>query len=433
MKKFKELKKTGDGTFGVVIKAEDTQTHDLVAIKKMKQKYHNFDECTNLREVKALLKLQNHPNIVKLKEIFLDNDTLCLVFEFVEKSIYQMYTQQKEMGKIISEDQIKSIIYQVANGLSYMHKHGYFHRDLKPENMLLTNNGIVKIIDLGCAREIRSRPPYTDYISTRWYRAPEILLKQANYNSPVDIFALGCIMAELFLNRPLFQGNSELEQFNKILSTLGTFTQQEWPEGCRLVSQMGLALAQFQPLQLQQLIPNASTEAINLLTQMIRWDPNKRITAAQMLTHPFFYNIEKIAPSLIFEEQSKQKEELKFFESHHKAKSYSQKDEFQTQFQQKQQLQQKIKDEDSNDLDDILDFITTENKPMPSKLTTQSAKTLDFNEYIPSSQTLNRQPRNLQSSQLQEQNKKENNSIYDFSHLQSFKPNKQPNLNSKYQ
>ncbi|CAD8208340.1 unnamed protein product [Paramecium pentaurelia] len=433
MKKFKELKKTGDGTFGVVIKAEDTQTHDLVAIKKMKQKYHNFDECTNLREVKALLKLQNHPNIVKLKEIFLDNDTLCLVFEFVEKSIYQMYTQQKEMGKIISEDQIKSIIYQVANGLSYMHKHGYFHRDLKPENMLLTNNGIVKIIDLGCAREIRSRPPYTDYIATRWYRAPEILLKQANYNSPVDIFALGCIMAELFLNRPLFQGNSELEQFNKILSTLGTFTQQEWPEGCRLVSQMGLALAQFQPLQLQQLIPNASTEAINLLTQMIRWDPNKRITAAQMLTHPFFYNIEKIAPSLIFEEQNKQKDELKFFESHHKAKSYSQKDEFQTQFKQKQQLQQKIKDDDSNDLDDILDFITTENKPMPSKLTTQSAKTLDFNEYIPSSQTLNRQPRNLQSSQLQEQNKKENNSIYDFSHLQSFKPNKQPNLNSKYQ
>ncbi|CAD8122713.1 unnamed protein product [Paramecium sonneborni] len=431
MKKFRELKKTGDGTFGVVIKAEDTQTHDLVAIKKMKQKYHNFDECTNLREVKALLKLQNHPNIVKLKEIFLDNDTLCLVFEFVEKSIYQMYTQQKEMGKIISEDQIKSIIYQVANGLSYMHKHGYFHRDLKPENMLVTNNGVVKIIDLGCAREIRSRPPYTDYIATRWYRAPEILLKQANYNSPVDIFALGCIMAELFLNRPLFQGNSELEQFNKILSTLGTFTQQEWPEGGRLVSQMGLALAQFQPLQLQQLIPNASTEAINLLTQMIRWDPNKRITATQMLTHPFFYNIEKIAPSLIFEEQIKSKDELKFFESDHKTKSYSQKDEIQTQFKQKQQFKQQIKDDDSNDLDDIIDFITTENKPMPSKLTTQSAKTLDFGEYTPS-QTLNRQPRNLQTSQLQEQQKKDNNSIYDFSHLQSFKPTKQSNINSKY-
>ncbi|CAD8109588.1 unnamed protein product [Paramecium primaurelia] len=432
MKKFRELKKTGDGTFGVVIKAENMQSHDLVAIKKMKQKYHNFEECTNLREVKALMKLQNHPNIVKLKELFLDNDTLCLVFEFVDKSIYQMYIQQKEMGKTIPEDQIKSLIYQVANGLSYMHKHGYFHRDLKPENLLVSNNGVVKIIDLGCAREIRSRPPYTDYIATRWYRAPEILLKQANYNSPVDIFALGCIMAELFLNRPLFQGNSELEQFNKILSTLGTFTQLEWPEGSRLVSQMGLALAQFQPLQLQQLIPNASTEALNLLTQMIRWDPNKRITATQMLTHPFFYNIEKIAPPIIFEEQIKSKDELKFPEMEKKSKSYSQKEEPQNQFKQKQFVQQQPQEDDSNDLDDILDFITTENKPLPSKQSTQSSKSLEYGEYIPSIPQ-NRQPRNLQSSQLQEQQKKDNNnSIYDFSHLQSFKPAKMPNTNSKY-
>ncbi|CAD8208031.1 unnamed protein product [Paramecium pentaurelia] len=432
MKKFRELKKTGDGTFGVVIKAENMQSHDLVAIKKMKQKYHNFEECTNLREVKALMKLQNHPNIVKLKELFLDNDTLCLVFEFVDKSIYQMYIQQKEMGKTIPEDQIKSLIYQVANGLSYMHKHGYFHRDLKPENLLVSNNGVVKIIDLGCAREIRSRPPYTDYIATRWYRAPEILLKQANYNSPVDIFALGCIMAELFLNRPLFQGNSELEQFNKILSTLGTFTQLEWPEGSRLVSQMGLALAQFQPLQLQQLIPNASTEALNLLTQMIRWDPNKRITATQMLTHPFFYNIEKIAPPIIFEEQIKSKDELKFPEMEKKSKSYSQKEEPQNQFKQKQFAQQQPLEDDSNDLDDILDFITTENKPLPSKQSTQSSKSLEYGEYVPSIPQ-NRQPRNLQSSQLQEQQKKDNNnSIYDFSHLQSFKPAKMPNTNSKY-
>lgn len=102
------------------------------------------------------------------------------------------------------EEQIKSIIYQTANGLAHMHKHGFFHRDLKPENLLSDSKGLLKIIDFGLAREIRSRPPYTDYVATRWYRAPEILLKQPNYNSPVDIFALGCIMAELYLNRPLF-------------------------------------------------------------------------------------------------------------------------------------------------------------------------------------------------------------------------------------
>ena len=92
-----------------------------------------------------------------------------------------------------------------------MHKHGFFHRDLKPENILISKKGHVRICDFGLAREIRSRPPYTDYVSTRWYRAPEILLKSTHYNSPVDIFALGCIMAELYLGKPLFNGKSEID------------------------------------------------------------------------------------------------------------------------------------------------------------------------------------------------------------------------------
>lgn len=92
-----------------------------------------------------------------------------------------------------------------------MHKHGFFHRDLKPENLLISPDNSVKLIDFGLAREIRSRPPYTDYVSTRWYRAPEILLRSTNYNSPVDIFALGCIMAELYLLKPLFNGSNEID------------------------------------------------------------------------------------------------------------------------------------------------------------------------------------------------------------------------------
>jgi len=92
-----------------------------------------------------------------------------------------------------------------------MHKHGFFHRDLKPENLLISPDNVVKLIDFGLAREVRSRPPFTDYVSTRWYRAPEILLRSTNYNSPVDIFALGCIMAELYLMKPLFNGSSEID------------------------------------------------------------------------------------------------------------------------------------------------------------------------------------------------------------------------------
>lgn len=92
-----------------------------------------------------------------------------------------------------------------------MHKHGFFHRDLKPENILIGNSGVVKLIDFGLAREIRSRPPYTDYVSTRWYRAPECLLRSTLYNSPVDIFAIGCIIGELYLMRPMFNGASDLD------------------------------------------------------------------------------------------------------------------------------------------------------------------------------------------------------------------------------
>ena len=97
------------------------------------------------------------------------------------------------------EKEIRNLIYQCTKGLAYMHKQGYFHRDMKPENLLITESKQLKIADFGLTREIRSSPPYTDYVSTRWYRSPEILLKSNNYNSPCDIFALGCIMAELYL------------------------------------------------------------------------------------------------------------------------------------------------------------------------------------------------------------------------------------------
>jgi serine/threonine protein kinase len=108
------------------------------------------------------------------------------------------------------ENQVKGIMYQTLIGLAYMHKHGFFHRDMKPENMLVKGD-LVKIADFGLAREIRSRPPFTDYVSTRWYRAPEILLRSTQYNSPVDIFASGAIMAELYMLRPLFPGNNETD------------------------------------------------------------------------------------------------------------------------------------------------------------------------------------------------------------------------------
>ena len=111
-----------------------------------------------------------------------------------------------------------------------MHKNGFFHRDLKPENLLMSGP-IVKICDFGLAREIRSRPPFTDYVSTRWYRAPELLLRSTNYNSPVDVFAFGCILAELYNLSPLFPGNNDMDQLTRVVKVMGTPDTSEWPEG----------------------------------------------------------------------------------------------------------------------------------------------------------------------------------------------------------
>ncbi|EAR90889.2 cyclin-dependent kinase-like Serine/Threonine kinase family protein (macronuclear) [Tetrahymena thermophila SB210] len=292
MDKYKITKNLGDGTYGTVVEAINIEKNEKVAIKQMKQEFKSWEECINLREIKSLRKL-NHPNIVKLREVLKINNELYLVFEHMDINIYQYYLSFKEKKQKMPERVIKSIIFQTALGLAYMHKHGYFHRDLKPENLLISEDRqVLKICDFGLAREIRSRPPYTDYVSTRWYRAPELLLKSTTYNSPVDIFALGCIMIELYMLNPLWAGASEIDHLYKMVETLGTPNQQTWPDGQKLANQTGIMFPQKQEkVPLQQYIPHASAEAVQLLEMMLQYDPSKRPTAAQVLQHPYFIGL----------------------------------------------------------------------------------------------------------------------------------------------
>lgn len=296
MEDYEIIKRLGGGSFADVYQAKEKSTGDLVAIKVLKKKYKKFEDCCELREIKSLQKLQQDSltnekgvdNIIKLKQIIFDKKTgvLNIVFEYMETDLYEL--MKKRSPQKLSETEIRDITYQILLGLYHMHKYGFFHRDMKPENLLLTGKKI-KIADFGLAREIRSIPPYTEYVSTRYYRAPECILRSTNYNSPIDIWALGCIIAEMYMHpMPLFYGSTEKEVFYKICSILGSPNNNIWPEGINQAKLIGMKIPPNNGTDLKNIVIGASDEAIDLMEKMLKWDPNSRETANNLLAHPFF-------------------------------------------------------------------------------------------------------------------------------------------------
>ncbi|AET01430.1 putative cyclin-dependent kinase CMGC-RCK family [Medicago truncatula] len=288
------LKELGDGSCGHVYKARDMRTFEIVAVKRLKRKFCFWEEYTNLREIKALRKM-NHQNIIKLREVVRENNELFFIFEYMDCNLYQLI---KEREKPFSEEEIRCFMKQMLQGLSHMHKKGFFHRDLKPENLLVTND-VLKIADFGLAREVSSMPPYTQYVSTRWYRAPEVLLQSPCYTPAVDMWAIGAILAELFTLTPIFPGESEIDQMYKIYCILGMPDSTCFTIGAnnsRLLDFVGHEVVA--PVKLSDIIPNASMEAIDLITQLLSWDPSRRPDADQSLQHPFFHVNTRVPRSL---------------------------------------------------------------------------------------------------------------------------------------
>ncbi|XP_023684839.1 serine/threonine-protein kinase ICK isoform X2 [Paramormyrops kingsleyae] len=256
--------------------------HDSEPPPHLVKSQHCSDTSTDDTSLKKL----NHANVVKLKEVVRENDHLYFVFEYMKENLYQL---MKDRSRLFPESAVRNIMYQILQGLAFIHKHGFFHRDMKPENLLCMGPELVKIADFGLAREIRSRPPYTDYVSTRWYRAPEVLLRSTSYSSPIDQWAVGCIMAELYTLRPLFPGSSEVDTIFKICQVLGTPKKNDWLEGYQLAAAMSFRWPQCVPSNLRTLIPNASTEGIHLMRDLLQWDPKKRPTASQALRYSYFF------------------------------------------------------------------------------------------------------------------------------------------------
>jgi len=210
----------GEGTFSEVLKCQSLVDGKLYACKKMKRKYESIEQVNNLREIQALRRLNPHPNIIELKEVILDRRTgvLALICELMDMNIYELIKDRKSY---LPEQRVKLYMYQLCKSIYHMHRNGIFHRDVKPENILVKDN-VLKLADFGSCKSVYSKHPFTEYISTRWYRAPECLLTDGFYDHKMDMWSVGCVMFEAMCLRPLFPGSNELDQVAKIHEIIGS-------------------------------------------------------------------------------------------------------------------------------------------------------------------------------------------------------------------
>uniref|UniRef100_A0AC34RJ49 Mitogen-activated protein kinase n=1 Tax=Panagrolaimus sp. JU765 TaxID=591449 RepID=A0AC34RJ49_9BILA len=281
----------GEGAYGMVVAAYDTIKHERVAIKKISPFEHQTFCQRTLREIKILTRFK-HENIINIQEIIRAPSVdqmkdIYIVQCMMETDLYKLLKTQK-----LSNDHVCYFLYQILRGLKYIHSANVLHRDLKPSNLLLNTTCDLKICDFGLARV--SDPDHdhtgflTEYVATRWYRAPEIMLNSKGYTKSIDIWSVGCILAEMLNNKPLFPGKHYLDQLNLILAVIGTPSQEDMQ--C-IINEKARSYLLSLPHKIKQqwsrLYPGADPRALDLLDKMLTFNPNKRITIEAALAHPY--------------------------------------------------------------------------------------------------------------------------------------------------
>ncbi|CAI8036264.1 Cyclin-dependent kinase-like 2 [Geodia barretti] len=287
MEKYENVGVLGEGSYGMVMKCRHKETKQVVAIKKfLETEDDKVVRKIALREVK-MLKQVRHENLINLLEVFRRKRRLYLVFEFVD------HTALDELERFpngAEESYVKKIMWQVLKGVEFCHLHNVIHRDVKPENILISKRGVVKLCDFGFARTIA--PPgevYTDYVATRWYRAPELLVGDTCYGRAVDVWAIGCMFSEMLTGEPLFPGESDIDQLHLIMKCFGNLIGHHREIFRRNPLFIGMRLPEAREVEsLDRRYHQLSHSSMDIVKWALRLDPSDRPSCSQLLRHELF-------------------------------------------------------------------------------------------------------------------------------------------------
>lgn len=285
MEQYERLEKVGEGTYGVVYKAQNAQG-ELFALKTIRLEAEDEGiPSTAIREISLLQELQ-HPNIVRLHDVVHTERKLTLVFEFLDQDLKKVL-DLCEGG--LEPATCRSFLYQLLRGTAYCHQHRVLHRDLKPQNLLIgRREGTLKLADFGLARAfgipVRS---FTHEVVTLWYRAPDVLMGSRKYSTPVDIWSVGCIFADMSNGRPLFPGSTDADQLQRIFKVLGTPNESIWPTITELPDWKPDFTA-YEPKPWGSVVPHLDYAGVDLMARMLRCDPSQRVTGRAAMEHDYF-------------------------------------------------------------------------------------------------------------------------------------------------
>ncbi|KAM3672107.1 cyclin-dependent kinase-like 2 [Ammospiza maritima maritima] len=287
MDKYQVLGLVGEGSYGMVTKCRNRESGQIVAVKKFLES--DDDAAVRkiaLREIK-LLKQLRHENLVNLLDVCKRKKRWYLVFEFVD---HTMLNDLEDSPNGLDFERVRKYLFQIMRAIAFCHSHNIIHRDIKPENILVSQSGVVKLCDFGFARPLAtSGEAYTDYVATRWYRAPELLVGDSKYGRPVDVWAVGALITEMLTGEPLFPGDSDIDQLYHITKCLGNLIPRQQELFYKNPLFAGLKLPEVKELEsLEKRYPKLPAEALELAQECLQIDPDKRPSCAQLLQGDFF-------------------------------------------------------------------------------------------------------------------------------------------------